>query len=212
MTTHHLPRGRIHVARADSGRLASRPCRTKAGAPRVGVVIPVVREVFGLRAGGKVLQPVVQLVAVLVMNDHPARQRTIRFFPDDLRAKLPHVGLRDLHPSPSLASTAMPSADTNRANTQLVLRRLTGLDVAGPNGATPAVCVAGMRAEPRVSAADDFGAALVASPHSTSSFVVEYSLGCRRLPPANSPAVLASLGRGSLPDEGGVQPSLWGAA
>lgn len=48
----------------------------------------------------QVLQPVVQRVAVDVVNDHASRHRTVGRFVDDTRPFAPHVRLSDLHPRP----------------------------------------------------------------------------------------------------------------
>lgn len=67
-------------------------------------------DMFGTSHRSKVLQPVVEGVAVLVVDDRPSGPWPIRKFPCDHSPRSPYIRLSHLHPCSALA-TSLPDSD-----------------------------------------------------------------------------------------------------
>ena len=87
----------------------------------IPVVVDVLRKMRCLRHHLKVVDYVVQLVAVLVVHDHPARQWSVVFFPNELRAEFPDVRLRNLDPCAFFTAAIVSRADANRPDREGVI-------------------------------------------------------------------------------------------
>jgi hypothetical protein len=69
-----------------------------------GLVV-VLGNVLSLGEACQVLDPVIQLVPIVVVDDEPSGQRSVHGLPNGNRTLPPSIGLGDLYPSPEIALT-----------------------------------------------------------------------------------------------------------
>lgn len=87
------------------------------------VLVHMLREVARLCERFEVVECVVELVAVLVVDNVAARQRAIGGLPNDLSAQLPRVRLSYFDPGAAFSTACVPCPDSNGANWQVIVRR-----------------------------------------------------------------------------------------
>lgn len=96
------------------------PTCSRSGSGTLGLELrAVLAKVFPPINQFQVFEPVVQLVSAHVMNNHSARNRSVRFLPNQPRTQLPHIRLGHLHERSCVAVplVANPNSySTNRLN------------------------------------------------------------------------------------------------
>jgi hypothetical protein len=88
----------------------------------LGIFISMQRKVFRLGHQSKIAQSIIGFVFVDVVQDHPPRNLAIHRLPNDVSAKTPHIGLRNLHVSALFTSALVSGSDPNGPQRCPVLR------------------------------------------------------------------------------------------